>query len=203
MFPHGLLLGVPAPDCPAGPSPAIFAEIRAPSRRLGFLIDEDRRMSPEVLEALYHRHGHGVLRRARQILGDEDEAMDVLHDIFVSLARQPDQFSGRSSMTTWLYSATTHACLNRLRNARTRARLLEQKVVPARATEAAPRGESRVLARELLGALPEDLAMVAVYFYGDEMTLSEIADVMNCSRRHISNLLARLRQRLTLAEASA
>lgn len=73
---------------------------------------------------MYRRHAASVYRRACTLLGNEADAHEVLQDLFVSLLERPDQFAGGSSLPTFLYSATTHACLNRLRNQKNRARLL-------------------------------------------------------------------------------
>lgn len=157
---------------------------------------------PDPLEAAYRAHGPSVLRRARRLLGDEGEAREALQEVFVALAERPEGFDGRSSVLAWLYVATTHHCLNRLRDRRTRGRLL------AAHAEAAPRGtppppaDQALALRELLGRLPDELASVAVYFYGDEMTQDEIAEVLGCSRRHVGHLLERLRARLAAGVAS-
>ena len=52
--------------------------------------------------------------------------------------------------------------------------------------------EWALTARSVLAQLPDDLACAAVYYYVDELSHREIAEVMGCSRRHIGNLLARL-----------
>jgi RNA polymerase sigma-70 factor (ECF subfamily) len=152
--------------------------------------------SPLPIDEIYALHGHIVLRRARQILGDEHEARDVLHDIFVSLLRQPEQFAHRASITTFLYAATTHACLNRLRNARTRGALTEREL-GGRTSAAGPVAEQRHLARSLLAMLPERLAAVAVYHFIDEMTHEEIAGIIDLSRRQVGNLVERARKELS------
>jgi RNA polymerase sigma-70 factor (ECF subfamily) len=144
--------------------------------------------SPEGIAQAYAAHGHVVLRRARQILNDETEAQDVLHEVFASLLHKPQQFAGRSSVTTFLYSVTTHLCLNRLRDGASRARLLSRQG-PSKAEDA--RGDRMVQVRELLARLPEELAQVTVYYYVDEMTHEEIADQLGCSRRQVGNLLER------------
>jgi RNA polymerase sigma-70 factor (ECF subfamily) len=73
------------------------------------------------LERMYREHGHVVLRRARRILGTDDEAREALQEVFLSLADRPDQFAGHSSITTFLYRMTTNLCLNKLRNPTSRA----------------------------------------------------------------------------------
>jgi len=143
-----------------------------------------------LLDRLYREHGPAVLRRARQILQDEEEARDALQEIFLSLADHPT-FEQRSGTTAWFYTRTTHFCLNRLRDNKNRARLRlergEQLPISAPA-----RGENVVLARDVLTRLPPELAEVAIYYHCDEMTQDEIAVLMGCSRRHVGHLLERL-----------
>lgn len=152
---------------------------------------------------IYRVHGHAVLRRAGYLLGNDADAREMLQEIFTSLVERPDQFRGDSSIATWLHSATTHACLNRIRDGRTRARLLDERVAPAMIDERAPGAEARAIVRDLLQRLPEDLAMAAVYYYVDEMTHEEIASVMGCSRRHVGNLLERLEARAKAEEVAS
>jgi RNA polymerase sigma-70 factor (ECF subfamily) len=141
----------------------------------------------QEVAAMYEKHGHVVLRRARRILGDEHEAQDVLHEIFASLLQKPDAYAGHSSVTTFLYTATTNRCLNRLRDTKTRSRLLHLE----RREEGAGAPEGIVAARELLARLPEDQAQALIYYYLDDMTHEEIAEQVGCSRRTVGNLLAR------------
>src|SRR3569623_2627926 len=88
--------------------------------------------------ALYRSYGHSVLRRARAILGSEADAYDVLHEIFAGLVSRPEQFRGASAPSTFLYAVTTNACLARLRDHRTRMRLVDEQDRPW-ATELGPR----------------------------------------------------------------
>lgn len=145
------------------------------------------------IEDVYRLHGHVVLRRARQILHNDAEAEEVMQDLFASLLRKPDQFRGESRITTFLYAATTHRCLNRLRDRKNRARLVELFVKPATETSADPKAERKTLLRELLSRLPEELSEVAVYYYFDGMTHDEISDVLGCSRRQVGKLLEKFR----------
>ncbi|MGH7283745.1 MAG: RNA polymerase sigma factor, partial [Polyangiaceae bacterium] len=118
------------------------------------------------VDAMYRAHGHSVLRRARSILGSDAESRDVLQEIFVSLLDRPDQYRGHASITTWLYSVTTHACLNRLRNDRTRRGLLHERAITL-AQLASESPERAVMLRQLLRILPTELREVAIYHYVD------------------------------------
>lgn len=145
------------------------------------------------LGELYRSHGPAVLRRARQLLGNDEEARDVLQDVFASLLRDPAQYQGRSSPMTFLYGMTTHAALARLRQRRNQMRLL--RVQHAGVDEASSPGhEALVELRAWLATLPDDLAQVAIYYHLDDLTQDEIAEVMGCSRQWVGKLLQRVRE---------
>ena len=155
-------------------------------------VSSEGSLAPAEVEEAYRRYGHSVLRRARALLGDEADAREALQEIFLALLEQPMSFARRSSLLTWLYSATTHHCLNRLRNHRTRARILEASWDPG-ALHARNSAEFRIELRQLLTRLEDDLAAAAVFHFFDRMSQDEIAEVMGCSRRHVGHLLERLR----------
>jgi RNA polymerase sigma-70 factor (ECF subfamily) len=156
-----------------------------------------------AFDALYRTHAPSAFRRARRMLGSDADAHEVVHDVFLSLLERPEQFAGKSSMTTFLYSAVTHACLNRLRNRKTQSRLLadnDARVRPGGAP--APPPDHSATLRSALSAMPDPLAQVAVYYYMDELTHEEIARVLDCSRRHVGDLLQRLSRWAEAQEAA-
>jgi RNA polymerase sigma factor (sigma-70 family) len=143
------------------------------------------------IERLYRAHGHLVLRRARAIVGNEADAQEALQEVFAALLHAPDE--PRRSVVGWLYAATTHHCLNLLRNRRNGARLLERTVVPLAAVAGLARAELLAEARELVARLPVEVAAAVVYHLVDGLTYDEIAAEMGCSRRKVAYLLERAR----------
>jgi RNA polymerase sigma-70 factor (ECF subfamily) len=148
-----------------------------------------------VIDQLYRTHGHVVLRRARELLRSNADATDAVQDIFLSLLRRPEQLDGVARITAWLYRATTHYCLNKLRDGRGHLRILGT-FRPA--SSVPPRSEAFAQVRALLDKLPEPLAEVAVYHHLDGMTYDEIAAILGCSRRQVGYHLARLHELVAL-----
>ncbi len=153
-------------------------------------------MTGGSVDKLYREHGHAVLRRARRLLRNDEDARDVMQDVFLDVFKHPDRFDARSSIATYLYAATTHACLNRIRDGKTRTRLVAIESA-ARTGQAPPRSESCALATEILARLSDDDAALAVYLYCDELTHQEIAELSGWSRRHVGDLAKRLLARIT------
>ena len=159
-----------------------------------------KRVSLDVAD-LYRKHGGMVFRRARAILGDDERARDVAHDVFLLLHRQRDVLR-TSGLVSWLYTTTTHRCFNVLRNHGTRTRLLNE-ARSTLTTEQHGRSEALVLLRGLLPDLSLELALLAVHRFVDEMTHAEIAAQLGCSRRHVGDLLVRLEERFAAARAAS
>ncbi|HEX2690434.1 MAG TPA: sigma-70 family RNA polymerase sigma factor [Kofleriaceae bacterium] len=146
---------------------------------------------------MYRMYGHSVLRRARQILANDDEAGEVLQEIFAGLIARPGQFDGRSAPSTFLYAVTTHACLARLRDRKNRLRLIDEQVRPWTTDVDRRSADTAALIRAELAQMPEDEARAVVYYHLDGMTHAEIAEMLGCSRRHVGNLLERSERRIS------
>lgn len=154
------------------------------------------RAVPDDVATLYLQYGASVVRRASQILRSHDEAREILQEVFARLVARPDLARGVRDPASFLYTVTTSACLNRIRNQRNRTRLLEQQVQPWQSERAPGSAEDRAVVLDLLGKLPDDEASAAIYYHLDGMTHHEIAEVLGCSRRHVASLIDRVHARV-------
>lgn len=144
----------------------------------------------------YRRFAPVVKRRALAILGNESDAQDIVHDVFVTAISKRSVLADKGSALAWLYTATTRRALNRLRDTRTRAHLLQLNAVAGQATATRPAQEAVHVAHALLDSLPDELVEIAVYYWGDEMTQQEIAELLGCARRTVGHRLSRVRDHL-------
>lgn len=149
-------------------------------------------MTAADLDRLYRTHAPRAFRRAQRMLGVEADAHEVVHDVFLRLFERPPQIRGETSMSTYLYSAVTNGCLNRIRDRGNRERLLREHAAHGAPLAAGTHPELLASLRWALARVPEPLAQVAVYYYMDELTHDDIARILGCSRRHVGHLLERL-----------
>lgn len=161
-------------------------------------------MSPgrRDVEQLYRSHGALVLRRARAILGDEADAQEALQEVFAALVDAPGALDGVRSVVGWLYQATTHRCLNVLRDRRTGARLLARVAPGDGVAVVGARGPAAAEVRSLLARLPDDEAAALVYHHLDGMSHAEVAELLGCSPRKVGYLLERAQGTLAREEVS-
>jgi RNA polymerase sigma-70 factor (ECF subfamily) len=159
-------------------------------------------MTRGELEELYASAGAAVERRCRALLGDGEEARDMVHEVFLRAVIHGGEFRGEASPMTWLYRITTNLCLNRLRDRKQHLPLeLLAEVLPAAATSPEGTASARQKAHALLDGLDERTRAAVVYRYLDGMTQDEIAEVTGWSRKTLGKKLREFEQRAQLLDA--
>ena len=64
---------------------------------------------------LFEQHGARLYRLGVRFCGNADEAHDLVQDVFLQAFRSWQQFDGRSSPSTWLYTIAARRCQRRHR----------------------------------------------------------------------------------------
>ncbi|MBI4907279.1 MAG: sigma-70 family RNA polymerase sigma factor [Acidobacteria bacterium] len=70
---------------------------------------------PEVLADLVNEHSRPLYRAARGMGFKEDEAEDMVQDVFITFLASIDRFEGRSQLRTWLFGILHHKSMERRR----------------------------------------------------------------------------------------
>jgi RNA polymerase sigma-70 factor (ECF subfamily) len=77
----------------------------------------------DALQTLYRRHGGAVTALAHRMLGDRQEAEEILQDTFLRLHRHAPSFDHqRAGLRTYLFAIARNLCLSRLRARSSRPR---------------------------------------------------------------------------------
>ena len=138
-----------------------------------------------------------VLRRCRQLLGDDATARDAMHDVFVQILSRADVLEDRGQASL-LFRVATNVCLNRMRGRRRRPEDGDPDLLAQIADETDP--ANRSAARAALDVLfrhePESTALIAVLHLHDHMTLEEVAAEVGLSVSGVRKRLAKLRAKL-------
>ena len=156
-------------------------------------------------QAAYRAYGPALVRKAERMLRNREDAVDVVHALFVDLIPT----WSRDVDLAYLYRAVTNRCLNVVRDRATRARLLDREQRAA-APVGRVRLEDQVVGVALLAALADRLdeghLQVLVARFVDDMTQEEIAEHLGLSRKTIGKRLDRIRDEVNVlrsAEATA
>ena len=158
---------------------------------------------PVDLDALWTRYSPLVLRRCRQILRDEDEALDVTQEVFVQLLRRRESLTIRFP-SSLIYRMATNLSLNRIRDRQRNPLSLEEARLADIAKLEDP--ESAVHARRQLERLfarhHASTRLMAVSHFVDGLTLEEVAREFDMSVSGVRKRLRALRETLARLEAS-
>ncbi len=155
------------------------------------------------VEELYERYGPMVMRRCRFLLGNEDEALDAMQDVFVRVLQAEDRLKVKYP-SSFLYTTATNLCLNRIRDRGRHGETEDDRLLYEIATM--DDTEERVGARSVLGRLfgqsPLSSRAIAMLHYVDGMTLEETAKEVGMSVSGVRRRLRGLRKTLTRIEKS-
>ena len=151
-------------------------------------------------QSAYRAYGPALVRKAERILRSREDAVDIVHALFVDLIPR----WSRDVDLPYLYRAVTNRCLNLLRDGKTRARLLErEQPVP----QARVRLEDQVVGTKLIAQLTERLDQghleVLVCRFVDDMTQEEIAEHLGLSRKTIGKRLDKIRAEVVALREAA
>lgn len=148
------------------------------------------------IHELYREHRRRALAIARRILRDEDEAEDVVQEVFARLYSQNVRFDGKAACTTWLHRILVNSSINSLRAKKRRGRL-ESPLPPAADPEEAAMGNERhALFLEALEDLSEQHRLMLTLRDLRGFSYPEIARLLNVPEGTVKSALNRGRTRL-------
>ena len=82
------------------------------------LIEGIKRNDPQIIRDFVQEYQGKIFRLCLQYVHNEDEAYDMVQEVFVTLLRKIENFRGESKLSTWLYSVTVFTCIGYLRKKR-------------------------------------------------------------------------------------
>ncbi len=168
-------------------------------------VPRDQALVREV-ELLYRRHHPLVFRLAlRYGNGSAAWAEDVTQDVFIDLFKAIASLDDRSELEGWLYKATIHRCLNRLRRERflglapVRWLLGQQKAEPRQPDALVMARQDLQRAFAVLETLPVKERMAFTMYYLDEREQDDIGATLGHSKSYVCKLIQRAVARLQAA----
>ena len=171
---------------------------------------------------LVKRYQGRAFRLALRVMGDEEQAKDVVQEAFLKAYSSLGRFEGRSSFYTWLYRLVFNLCIDTKRRDRSGSQVEwteEQSLDLATGTPAAKaadpesagpaaeleRSELRELMARAIEALPDDARRTLVLREVDGLSYAQIAESLGIPKGTVMSRLhyARRRLRAVLVEAGA
>ncbi len=162
-----------------------------------------RRGDEAAFDVLVRRKTRPLLQLACRMLGDREEARDVVQVTFLRAWNHRASFNPRWSPNTWLYRIATNLAIDQLRARRSRERAADQvRGHLVRLADAAGRrrlgrltaGEVQRILEELAGELSERQRAVFVLREVEGLASPEVARILGCKSSTVRNHLFAARQ---------
>lgn len=152
------------------------------------------------IEEYYTRYGPMVMRRCRQLLRDEEKALDAMQEVFTKLMISKKRLRGIYP-SSLLFRISTNVCLNMIRDQRSHRSIdigSEDLLIQLASYD---KGEDRLIIRDLLDRLfrkeKQSTREIATLHFVDGRTLQEVANEVGLSlsgvRKRIRELKARIK----------
>jgi RNA polymerase sigma-70 factor (ECF subfamily) len=148
------------------------------------LILEIQQGSLDALGVVYDRHRHLVYRTALAICNDPDAASDLLQDVFLRLHRFADRVDAERPLEPWLYRVTANLAYTWIKRRYKWSHPLEEiaewltvnkRQTPHQLLEMDDDSRS---VQNAMSKLPIPQRVVVALYYLDDLSLQEIADIL-------------------------
>ncbi len=154
-----------------------------------------------------------IYRLGLKMLGNPQDAEDVLQNTFLNVLTHISEFEGRSSLATWLYRIAANEALMLLRKKKPEVNLEDMEADDDKAEDLQPTqfvdwsalpedqllsGEGKGMLDHAIDALPESMRLVFLLRDVEGLSIKETAEALNLTETNVKTRL--LRARLFLRE---
>lgn len=158
------------------------------------LISEKERLLNKVMD----EHGDYLKRLIYTYIKDIQRTEDIVQEVFIKFYKSLDRFEGRSSIKTYLYRIAVNECHNYLNSWHYRKIEFTEKIKSWTSQQSIEtdyiQKEQQASVAELVNQLPVKYREVIWLYYYVELSIAEIAQVLNCSQNTVKTRLARGRK---------
>lgn len=155
-------------------------------------LSPDTGMDKDAFEKLFREFFPPLLSFARKILVDEDDAREVVHQVFINLWEKRDKIDLSTSLKSYLFTSVHNRSLNVIRD----RKKFSSEEVPEMAGEwdVSTQIESMELEEkinEAIASLPEKCRQIFELNRFDGLKYSEIAIQLNISVKTVENQMSK------------
>lgn len=168
------------------------------------LIEKAQSGDNNALAALVGHYEQTVYNFSFKICRNKDRAEHTMQETFMSMVKNLSQFSGKSKLSTWLYTIVSNHCLMLARSSKAKnhasldddetlideKNIADWKVTPEKVTE---NNELKDLLDEVIQKLPPDYRIVFLLRDVEGLSTEETSEVMNLSVPAVKSRLHRAR----------
>lgn len=151
-----------------------------------------------------------IYRLGLKMLGNPQDAEDILQNTFLNALTHLAKFEGRSSISTWLYRIAANEALMMIRRRKSNFNLedmqpedaddislpetfVDWSLLPEKELLS---GEGKTVLEKAIKQLPENLRMVFILRDVEDLSIKETAEILNLTEVNVKTRLLRARMAL-------
>jgi RNA polymerase sigma-70 factor (ECF subfamily) len=166
------------------------------------LVQQAQDGQTEAFSVLVDRYRQKVFQTCMGFLHSTDDAEDLTQEIFVKAWNALKSFDGRAAFSTWLYRIAVNRAINQTRRNKLRSFVgINDEVTSSGysdddAETNLMRSEQRAQIKSAVNKLISNQKKAFVLFYYQELSLIEVAEVLEMSPKATESLIFRARKKL-------
>ena len=171
------------------------------------LVERVRNNDTEAWEELYKKTYPRAYTVAIQTLKNKEDALDVLQDAYVSVFKKIDTLRDESKLEAWVNRIVANRCIDHIRKYRGNNAatpfvemtpddsdvefedVLENENKEFMPEESVDYSATKKIMQGILNQLSEEQRLCVLMYYYEELSISEIADTLDCSTGTVKSRL--------------
>lgn len=162
------------------------------------IITRIKKGDQEAFAELIEEYKLPIYKTAKAILKDEDDVCDAIQDTCLSIYKNINNLKSEQYFKTWVIRITINKCYDII----SKHKLNNEKIIKMQSdvSEIQSNFDSNIIAKTDLGRamdlLEEDLKLVTVLYYYNDMSVSDISEVINIPKGTVKSRIFRAREKL-------
>ena len=148
---------------------------------------------------IYTKYYRTIYNLSFRILGNSELAKDITQETFEKLYKSVVSKKGIDNLKSWLYRVTVNNCTNLIKRSNHLEEIFKNNILKTEIEESAEdnliNSEKQNIIRKAINQLPErDKNLIMLYL--DELSYSEMAEILNMKKSSIGKTLSRILRKL-------
>ena len=162
------------------------------------IITQIKNGDEQAFAELIEQYKLPIYKTAKSILKDEDDVCDAIQDTALSIYKNIPNLKNEEYFKTWVIRITINKCYDILK----KHKLNNEKMLKAQedVSELHTNFDNKVILQTdlqtTLELLEEDLKIVTVLYYYNDLSISEISDILNIPKGTVKSRVFRAREKL-------
>lgn len=163
--------------------------------KLTRLVEKAKRGNQKAMEDVVNMVSGYIYYYSLTLLGDDEQAKDAVQDILLTMLKKLDSLEDPKAFLGWIKTVTANYCKSKLTRSKDNLSLDEgtwefadysDQICPSKSAET---NEVCAYVREAVTALPQLLRESVMMFYFNQMSVKQIADVLEVNENTVKSRL--------------